>query len=95
MHIRFSAGAQSSLGKGGHTLSVIKGTLSRLIIEFLFPNFLSFLPNATKYTNKFDKKIPQKRWNSYFEEEVQDCKDGSGLRLIFGQDVQKSKLPFW
>ena len=28
----------------------------------------------------------------YFEEEVQDCKDGSELRLIFGQDVQKSKL---
>ena len=31
----------------------------------------------------------------YFEEEVQDYKDGSGLQLIFGQDVQKSKLPFW
>ena len=31
----------------------------------------------------------------YFEEGVKDCKDGSGLQLIFGQDVQKSKLPFW
>ena len=35
------------------------------------------------------------RWNRYFEAEVQDCKDGGGLQLIFGQDVQKSKLPFW
>ena len=45
---------------------------------------------------KFDKKRSHKtRHNSYLEEEVQDCRDGSGLRLIFGQTIQKSKLSFW
>lgn len=32
------------------------------------------------------------RQNINFDEEGQDCKDGSGSRLIFGQDVEKSKL---
>ena len=41
-------------------------------------------------------KGSHKTWqNRYFEEQVKDCKDGSGLHLIFGQDVQKSKLQFW
>ena len=50
------------------------------------------LPNTAI---KLIKRSRKTRYNRYFEEEVQDCKDGSGLRLIFGQDVQKSKLPFW
>ena len=41
------------------------------------------------------KRSHKTRKNRYFEEEVQDCRDGSGLQLISGQDVQKSKLPFW
>ena len=41
------------------------------------------------------KRFYQTRWNRYFEAEGQDCKNGSGLQLIFGQDVQKSKLSFW
>ena len=52
-------------------------------------------PNATKYTNKIDRKVPQNKIEQVFWGKVQDCKDGSGLRLIFDQDVQKSKLPFW
>ena len=35
--------------------------------------------NATKYTNKIYKKRSHKTsWNRYFEEELQDCKDGGG-----------------
>ena len=41
------------------------------------------------------KRSHKTRWSRYFGEEVQDCKDGGGLQLIFGQDVQKSKLLFW
>ena len=36
-------------------------------------------------------KRSHKQDRTQFKEEVQDCKDGSGLQLIFGQDVQKSK----
>ena len=52
----------------------------------MFSNFHIILPNATKYANKFAKKIQLNEIEQVFEEEIQDCKDGSGLRLIFGQD---------
>ena len=53
------------------------------------------LANATKYTNKFDKKILQNKIKLRFLGRGIDCKDRSGLQVIFGQDVQNSKLPFW
>ena len=69
-------------------------TLSRLIIQkFLFSNFHIILLNTTKYTNKFDKKISQggigilkTKYRSARMEA--DC---NSSKLIFGQNVQKSK----
>ena len=64
-------------------------------MEFLDSNFHITSPNTIKYTNKFVRKIPQNKIEQVFwvRSEVQDCKDGSGLHLSFGQDVQKSKAP--
>ena len=51
----------------------------------LYFSFPFFLLNASKYTNKYYKRISQSKIEQVFEEGVQDCKDGSGLQLIFGQ----------
>ena len=60
------------------------------------------LPNATKYTNQFDKKISQNMteqvygrrggggWEYRTARMAVDC---NSSKLIFEQDVQKSKLP--
>ena len=63
--------------------------------NFYFIIFILYCQMPPKYTNKFDKKIPQNTIELVFETEIQDCRDGRGLQLIFGQDVHKSKLSFW
>ena len=41
------------------------------VIADLFSNFQFILPNTTKYSNKFDKKIPQEKTERYFGGGVQ------------------------
>ena len=55
------------------------------------------LPNATKYMNKFDEKIPQNKIEQAFWGRRTELQGWMWITiiLIFGQDVQKSNLPIW
>lgn len=59
---------------------MLKEAVLRVISESWLPEHV--LTNATKYTNKLNKKILQSKIEHYFGEEEQDLKDGSGLQFI-------------
>ena len=51
------------------------------------------LPNATKYTNKFDKRFPQNKIEQVFLGRSAGLEGWKWTAIDFGQDIQKSKLP--